>query len=199
MSMSSGEDLFDTALLLTMREDLQEMKTRTDQRLAELEETMKSLANDVKKLVVLRTVDSGDEEPKRRSAPSASKPPKEGTKEGTEESIDIEDISSNWNYIIAKKGGYNDLLHSSVHELLDMGEDAVSFLTFLIQKREYEVRQQLHQLQAEYQRLQGNQLQEHFRELWKSHYMLLKHKKLRTWKEEVFLAAFDAFITWLQT
>lgn len=193
MSTSSGEDLFDTALLLTMREELQAMKTQTEQRLAGLEETVQTLAADIKKLVVLRTVESTERKPAQKRQPQAG----EGQK--APDADDSEGISSQWNYIIAKKGGYNNLLYATVHELLELGEDSVNFLHFLVQKREYEVRQQLEQLQAEYQRLQGNQLQEHFRELWKSHYMLLKNKQTRTWKEEVFLAAFDAFISWLQT
>lgn len=193
---SGGEDLFDTALLLTLRDELRELKTQNDQRLAEVENTMKALANDVKKLVVLRTVEtkSGDASPKSPAAPRkpeepvASAAPKEEEEDG-----------SNWNYVIAKRGGYNTLLSQTVRDLLEMGADAVQFLNFLAQKRDYDVRQQLQQLQAEYQKLQGNQLQEHFRELWKSQYTLLKHKQARTWKEEVFLNAFDAFIEWLQT
>jgi hypothetical protein len=195
MSSSSKEDLFDTALLLTLREELQDMKAQTDQRLTGLEQTVKTLASDIKKLVVLRTVESKEGKPAKERQPQFGNVQKISDKEAS----DGEGISSQWNYIIARKGGYNNLLHVTVHELLELGENSVNFLLFLVQKREYEVRQQLEQLQAEYQRLQGNQLQEHFRELWKSHYMLLKNKQTRTWKEEVFLAAFDAFIAWLQT
>jgi hypothetical protein len=195
MSSSSKEDLFDTALLLTVREELQEMKAQTDQRLTGLEKMVNTLAGDIKKLVVLRTVEHKEEKPAENRQPQSDDLQKNSDNEAPES----EGISSQWNYIIARKGGYNNLLHVTVHELLELGEDSVNFLLFLVQKRQYEVQQQLEQLQAEYQRLQGNQLQEHFRELWKSHYMLLKNKQTRTWKEEVFLAAFDAFIAWLQT
>lgn len=196
MSMFRGEDQFDTALLLTMREDLQDLKTQTDQRFAELETIIKSLADDVKKLVVLRPADSvrGPESDTRVPAKSFAEVEIE-----TDGVADVEDISSNWNYIIVKKGGYNNLLHITVQELLELDEDGVNFLGYLAQRRTIEIQHRLQQLQAEYQRLQGNQLQEHFQELWRSHYILLKNKRSRTWKEEIFLAAFDAFISWIQT
>ena len=118
---------------------------------------------------------------------------------GTFVKEEIEEMGSNWNYIIARKGGYNNLLHITIQELLELGEDGADFLRYLTQERTVEIQHRLQQLQAEYQRLQGNQLQEHFQELWKSHYILLKNKQSRTWKEEIFLAAFDAFIAWVQT
>jgi len=196
MSTFQGEDQFDTALLLSMREELQILKSQTDERFSGLEEIVKSLADDVKKLVVLRSAAHQDATIQEIPPPGKVSPK---TAETTKPPVDIEDMSSSWNYLIAKKGGYNNLLYATVQELLELGEDGLAFLAFLAQKRETEVQQRLQQLQAEYQRLQGNQLQEHFRELWKSHYMLLKNKESRTWKEEIFLAAFDAFIAWIQS
>ena len=190
MSTFVGEDQFDTAILLTMREELQVLKLQTDARFSGLEEALTGMADDVKKLVVLRPATPGksvdNSESDDHQIPQKS-------------IVDIEGVSSSWNYIIAKKGGYNNLLYITVQELLELGEDGISFLVFLSQKRTLEVQQRLQQLQSEYKRLQGNQLQEHFQELWKSHYMLLKKKQSRTWKEGIFLAAFDAFIAWIQT
>lgn len=192
--MASGEDLFDTALLLTVRDELQAMKMQTDHRLTELETTVKTLAIDIKKLVVLRTVETKGEGSEIKSSPPSPKKPEHVVTTAAE----IEEMGGNWDYFIAKRGGYNNLLSQTLRDLLEMGGESVNFLTFLVQKREYDIRQQVQQLQAEYQKLKGSQLQEHFRELWKSHYTLLKHKQVRTWKEEVFLSAFDAFIEWLQ-
>jgi hypothetical protein len=200
MSTFQGEDQFDTALLLTMREELHHLKTQTDERLGGLEDAIATLAEEVKKLVVLRSAETrlrgsgdgaGDEFPPQETSEDVISP--------AEMIGDLEDVGGNWNYLIAQKGGYNNLLHIKVHELLELGENGTAFLTFLSQKRTTEVQNRLQQLQAEYQKLQGTQLQEHFRELWKSHYLLLKNKQARTWKEEIFLAAFDAFIAWIQT
>lgn len=197
MSTRHAEDQFDTALLLSMREDLQALHARTDARFSTLEQAVsvqadaiRDLSGEIKKLVVLRSAsspnaDAGEQAPAVAS-PGASM-------------ADGDDVSSHWNYIIAKKGGYNNILYTTTQELLELGEDGIAFLEFLAHKRDIEVRDRLEQLQAEYQRLQGNQLQEHFQELWKSHYLLLKSKQSRTWKEDIFLAAFDAFIAWIQT
>ena len=213
MSTLPTDDQFDTALLLTLRDELQNIKAQAEEvksqtgeikdqtanyehRLAELEDTVKELAKDIKKLVILRTVEAKDEKPDgeiKKQAPDIDKSDNKDDKK-----IDAEEISSYWNYVIAKKGGYNNILHVTIQELFKLGEDTVQFLAFLAQKREDEIRQQLEQLQAEYKKLQGSQLQEHFGELWKSHYSLLKKKRSRTWKEEIFLDAFDTFIDWLQ-
>jgi hypothetical protein len=199
-------DQFDTALLLTLRDELQNIKAQTeevkaqtanyDHRLAELEGTIKELAKDIKKLIILRTVEAKDERPDEEVKEQAPDIDKSDNKD--DKKSDAEEISSHWNYVVAKKGGYNNILHVTIQELFKLGEDSVQFLTFLAQKREDEIRQQLEQLQAEYKKLQGSQLQEHFGELWKSHYSLLKKKRSRTWKEEIFLDAFDTFIDWLQ-
>jgi len=196
MNMLPREDQFDIALLLTLREEFQVVKAQMMQnelRLTDLENIIKELAKDIKKMVVLRTVAPhvehlGEEVQKQHVEIDLSTVP-----EG-----DVEGLESNWSYVVAQKGGYNNILHLTVHELFSLGEGSIQFLTFLVQKREHEVKQRLRQLQAEYQKLQGSQLQEHFRELWKSHYALLKKKQSRTWKEEVFLESFDAFIAWIQ-
>jgi hypothetical protein len=83
----------------------------------------------------------------------------------------------------------------TMQDLLNLGEDAVPFLLFLTEKRHQEVEESVAQLQEEFQKQEGNQLQEHFKNLWELHYNLLKKKMVRTWKEEVFLEAFDAFIS----
>jgi hypothetical protein len=213
MSTLPADDQFDTALLLTLRDELQNIKSQTEDikaqteevksqtahyehRLAELEDTVKELAKDIKKLVILRTVEAKDKKPDgevKKQAPDVDKSDDKDNKK-----IDKEEMSSHWNYIVAQKGGYNSILRVTIRELFKLGEDSIQFLAFLAQKREAEIRQQLEQLQAEYKKLQGSQLQEHFGELWKSHYSLLKKKRARTWKEEIFLDAFDAFILWLQ-
>jgi hypothetical protein len=196
-TLPEDDDQFNTALLLTLREELQNVKAQTadyQPRLAEIENTVKDLAKDIKKLVVLRTVETEDKEPDekvKKQAPDIDL-------RGDNKEENAEEISSHWNYVVAKKGGYNNILHVTVQELFKVEEDPVQFLAFLTQKREHEIKQQLEQLQAEYKKLQGSQLQEHFGELWKSHYSLLKKKRARTWKEEIFLEAFDAFIIWLQ-
>jgi chromosome segregation ATPase len=212
MSTLPTEDQFDTALLLTLRDGLQNIKAQTEDikaqteevkaqtahyedRLAELEDTVKELAKDIKKLVILRTVEAKDKKPDeevKKQAPDSDK------SDDKDKKIDAEEMGSHWNYIVAQKGGYNSILRVTIRELFNLGEDSIQFLAFLAQKRETEIRQQLEQLQAEYKKLQGSQLQEHFGELWKSHYSLLKKKRARTWKEEIFLDAFDAFILWLQ-
>ena len=71
-----------------------------------------------------------------------------------------------WEYVIAQKGGYNHVLYTTIRDLFALSEDPVQFLAFLVQKRDAEIKEQLEQLQAEYKRLKGSQLQEHFRELW---------------------------------
>jgi len=204
MNTPPKKDQFDTALLLTLCDELQNVKAQTanyenyEQRLAEIEDTIKDLAKDIKKLVILRTVETkGDErdEDVKKQAPDKQTP---DIDQGDEKKIDVDEISSNWNYVVAKKGGYNNILHVTIQELFKLGESPIQFLAFLAQKRDHEIKQQMKQLQAEYKKLQGSQLQEHFGELWKSHYSLLKKKRTRTWKEEIFLDAFDTFIDWLQ-
>ena len=196
MSTFQGEDQFDTALLLTMREELQTLRSQTDARFSGLEEALQGLADDVKKLVVLQPP---PQDPPVDDEQSLLPPPSDNHYIHQEPGVDVEDVGSSWNYIIAQKGGYNNLLYVTIQELLDLGEDGIAFLAFLSQKRALEVQHRLQQLRSEYQRLQGNQLQEHFQELWKSHYLLLKHKQSRTWEEDIFLTAFDAFIIWIQT
>ena len=192
-------DQFDTALLLTLREELQMIKAQNTQhelRFTRLEDTIEDLARDIKKLIVLQafeTKEGGESDKESKKQPSSVE-----LSADNEVDVDGEGLSSNWSYLVVKKGGYNNLLYTTIRELFEFGEDPIQFLTFLVQKRQYEVQQRLQQLQAEYQKLTGSQLQEHFRELWKSHYILLKKKQNRSWKEEVFLEAFDAFIAWLQ-
>lgn len=112
--------------------------------------------------------------------------------------VDTEGVSTNWNYIVAKKGGYEEILYMTVQDFLSFEKDPVEFLTFLLEKRNEEVKESLHHLQEEYGKLEGHRLHKHFTQLWKLHHALLKKKAVRTWKEEVFLEAFDAFIAWLQ-
>jgi hypothetical protein len=196
MNTFQENDQFDTALLLTLREELQMIKAQNTQhelRFARLEDTIEDLARDIKKLIVLQAFETTEGKPDKESKKQS---PSVDLSDDNE--VDIDGLSSNWSYLVVKKGGYNNLLHTTIRELFEFGEDPIQFLTFLVQKRQYEVKQRLEQLQAEYQKLTGSQLQEHFRELWKSHYILLRKKQTRSWKEEVFLEAFDAFIAWLQ-
>ena len=112
--------------------------------------------------------------------------------------VDIEGVNSNWNYFVAQKGGFDEVLYLSVQDLLSLGDDSVQFLTFLCERRKQEVEDTVDQLQEEFEKLQGNQLQQHFKSLWELHHSLLKKKMVRTWKEEVFLDAFETFISWMQ-
>jgi len=86
----------------------------------------------------------------------------------------------------------------TMQDFLKLGENANDFLIFLRGKRDEEVKESLRHLQTEYENLGGHQLQQHFTELWELHHSLLKKKVIRTWKEEVFLEAFDAFLIGLQ-
>ncbi len=115
-----------------------------------------------------------------------------------EHEVDIEGVKSNWNYFVAQKGGYDEVLYMTMQDLLNLGEDSVQFLIFLAEKRHQEVVESVKQLQEEFQKQEGNQLQQHFKNLWELHHNLLKKKMVRTWKEEVFLNAFNTFISWLQ-
>jgi hypothetical protein len=183
------------SFLSWLRDEFQSIKAQNVQhelQLARLEDTIKDLAQDIKKLVTLWILEVNDEDfdgSPRKQHPHV---------DDSMHQVDVEGITSNWDYIVVKKGGYNNVLYTPVRELFQLEENPVEFLAFLVQKRENDIQQRLEQLQAEYQKLQGSQLQEHFRELWESHYTLLKKKRARTWKEEIFLEAFDAFLAWLQ-
>jgi len=189
------EDQFLDALLLALREDVQRMQTQSvtnEQRLVQVETMLTELTQNVKKILELPTFNA------RQAAPVQPVQPAQPAERPSSAPVEAELFSDKWNYFIAQRGGYNTILRITIQELLKLGDDPVHLLTFLIQTRQREIAEQLRQLQEEYQRLQGTQLQQHFRELWKSHYVLLKKKKARNWKEEIFLAAFDAFIAWLQ-
>lgn len=115
-----------------------------------------------------------------------------------ERDIDIEGVQSNWNYFVAQKGGYDEVLYMTVQDFLNFDYEPVEFFSFLLEKRTEEVKESLQHLQTEYENLEGNQLQKHFTELWELHHNLLKKKVIRTWKEEIFLEAFEAFLLWIQ-
>ncbi|MDY0093836.1 MAG: hypothetical protein RBT80_14175 [Candidatus Vecturithrix sp.] len=117
---------------------------------------------------------------------------------GEDHDIDVEGVQSNWNYFVAQKGGYDEVLYMTVQDFLNFNGDPVKFLSFLLEKRTEEVKESLKHLQSEYENLEGNQLQTHFTELWELHHNLLKKKVIRTWKEEIFLEAFEAFLLWIQ-
>ncbi len=110
------------------------------------------------------------------------------------------DAETNWNYFIAQKGGFDEALYMTVQDFLnvDRKRDAAQLLSFLLQKRNKEVDESFQHLKTEYENLEGHQLQKHFTELWDLHHSLLKKKIIRTWKEEIFLEAFDQFLKWLQ-
>jgi hypothetical protein len=196
----SKEDRFSehddyVSLLILLREEFQNLKTQNGQqelRLARLEDTINVLARDLKKLVTIWMFKSPDEHvvghAKRTSPRDELVPPQPLTDEA----------QGPWEYVIAQKGGYNHVLYLTIRDLFGLPEAPVQFLAFLVQKRDTEIKQQLEQLQAEYKKLKGSELQKHFKELWKSHYTLLKKKQGRTWKEEIFLEAFDALLAWLQ-
>ncbi|GAK50244.1 hypothetical protein U14_01471 [Candidatus Moduliflexus flocculans] len=110
------------------------------------------------------------------------------------------DADTNWNYFIAQKGGFDEVLYMTVQDFLnvDRKRDASQLLALLLQKRNKEVEESFQHLKTEYENLEGHQLQKHFTELWDLHHSLLKKKIIRTWKEEIFLEAFDQFLKWLQ-
>lgn len=105
----------------------------------------------------------------------------------------------NWEFFVAQKGGFDEVLYMTVQDFLGFpGQDPAQLVKFLIQKRDKEVEDSFQHLRTEYENLDGNQLQSHFRKLWQLHHNLLKKKIIRTWKEEIFLQAFNRFINWLQ-
>lgn len=110
------------------------------------------------------------------------------------------DADTNWDYFIAQKGGFDEVLYMTVQDFFNVERkrDAARLLGFLLQKRNKEVDESFQHLKTEYENLEGHQLQKHFTELWDLHHSLLKKKIIRTWKEEIFLEAFDQFLKWLQ-
>ena len=105
----------------------------------------------------------------------------------------------NWDFFVAQKGGFDEVLYMTVQDFLGFGaKDPAKLVGFLTQKRDKEVTESFQHLCAEYENLDGNQLQSHFTQLWQLHHNLLKKKIIRTWKEEIFLEAFNQFINWLQ-
>jgi hypothetical protein len=193
---STAYQTTDSPVLTSLRQEVEALKTqsiRVDSRLERIEQTVQHLAQEIRDFMASRTLDE------KAVKPAAGQQASGMAEAEPDNEVDVEGVTSNWNYIVAKKGGYNHILYVTVQELFELGKDPVQFLSFLVQKRETEIRMRFEQLQAEHQKLQGSQLQNHFKDLWKSHYTLLKKKQARTWKEEIFLEAFDAFIVWLQS
>ena len=115
-----------------------------------------------------------------------------------EESFNIPE-EVNWEFFVAQKGGFDEVLYMTVQDFLGFSEkNPAQLVNFLTQKRDKEVNESFQHLRTEYENLDGNQLQNHFTQLWELHHSLLKKKIIRTWKEEIFLEAFNEFISWLQ-
>lgn len=185
------------SMLSELYKEFQEVKThnsKLERRLLKIESAIEGLSLNIKALI---PEDSSIE----RDLETVDKYITEYIQAHSEEQehdIDIEGVNSNWNYFVAQKGGFDEVLYMTMLDLLKLSENSVELLTFLFEKRKKEVDETLHQLQEEFQRLEGNKLQQHFKNLWALHHDLLKKKMVRTWKEEVFLEAFETFISWLQ-
>lgn len=185
--------------MVRLQNDIQRVKEHTSElesRLEDLEITLKNLIQAMKMANTnqLALKQSAEQSPEQAAQTFMSRekqeiPPAES---------DMEGLRSAWSYFVAQKGGYDGVLYMTVQDFLNFEAHPVDFLAFLLEKRDNEVQETLEHLQTEYQKLQGSELQQHFRELWELHHNLLKKKIMRSWKEEIFLEAFDAFLSWLQ-
>ena len=182
------------ALLFELFEELKKHLVKLERRFAKMESTLEGLNQSVKKLDPSQPVETTHDTIDKFITEHIQ----ERLSQEEEDGVDIEGVNSNWNYFVAQKGGYDEVLYMTVQDFFNLESDPERFLAFLIGKRDEEVRESLLHLQTEYGKLEGNQLQKHFTELWELHHNLLKKKVLRTWKEEIFLEAFEAFLAWVQ-
>lgn len=188
----------DTALVEILKA-LRELKAdnlKVQQRLAKIETTIDRVAQDRSAVPPQSGGNNYDAIDKYITEQIQS-----GLEHESREDGEADDESDpNWNYFIAQKGGFDEILYMTVQDFLnlDRKKDTAQLLKFLLQKRNDEVKESFEHLRTEYDNLEGHQLQKHFTELWELHHNLLKKKIIRTWKEEIFLEAFDEFLTYLQ-
>lgn len=184
-------------ILKTLRE-LKSDNIKLQQRLSRIETTLENVAQEEKTPENLPTGEANyDTFDKFITAQIQNSLEQEAREDAGPVSPDAE---TNWNYFIAQKGGFDEVLYMTVQDFLnvDRKRDASQLLALLPQKRNKEVEESFQHLKTEYENLEGHQLQKHFTELWDLHHSLLKKKIIRTWKEEIFLEAFDQFLKWLQ-
>ncbi len=186
-----------TELLHEIR-DLRSDSTKLQRRLLRIESTLDSVSQDVKQLGLLPSAETNYDSIDKfiTEQIQGGLTQEEGEEPEHEEEAAEE---TNWNYFVARRGGFDEVLYMTVQDFLDIEKkDPAQLLVFLLQKRDDEVEESLLHLKTEYGNLEGNQLQNHFTELWELHHNLLKKKIIRTWKEEIFLEAFDKFLQWIQ-
>ena len=189
----------DDAALVEILKALRELKAenlKVQQRLAKIETTIDRVAQDRSVVPPPSGGNTYDVMDKYITEQIQSGLEHESREEGAED----DESDPNWNYFIAQKGGFDEILYMTVQDFLnlDRKKDTAQLLKFLLQKRNDEVKESFEHLRTEYDNLEGHQLQKHFTELWELHHNLLKKKIIRTWKEEIFLEAFDEFLTYLQ-
>lgn len=189
----------DDAALVEILKALRELKAenlKVQQRLAKIEATIDRLAQDRSVVPPPSGGNTYDAIDKYITEQIQSGLEHESREDGAAD----DESDPNWNYFIAQKGGFDEILYMTVQDFLnlDRKKDTAQLLKFLLQKRNDEVKESFEHLRTEYDNLEGHQLQKHFTELWELHHNLLKKKIIRTWKEEIFLEAFDEFLTYLQ-
>ncbi|MBD3307829.1 hypothetical protein GF339_15460 [candidate division KSB3 bacterium] len=185
---------------LDLKQELQIVKAHNvelEDRLVRIETIVEKLTRHVKTLTSPQQIESTHETIDKYITDYIQERLDEEQHEVVED-LDVEGVETNWHYFVAKKGGYDEVLYMTVQDFLTFEKDPVQFLAFLLKKRDEEVSESLQHLQTEYGKLEGHQLQQHFTELWELHHNLLKKKLIRTWKEEIFLEAFEAFLSWIQ-
>ncbi len=171
-------------------------------RLSRIESTMQSLLGQVRKLTptappetVYENIDQFITEQIQHNLEEQEA--HEGETPGESSSEVPEEV--NWEFFVAQKGGFDEMLYMTVQDFLGIHEkNSDRLVKFLIQKHAKEVEESFQHLRTEYENLEGSQLQSHFTKLWELHHKLLEKKIIRTWKEEIFLEAFNRFIRLLQ-
>ncbi len=197
--MKVQEKKFSAKILKEMRE-LQEESAGIQDRLSRIETTLHSLLGHVKQLIPNGSFDANyvniDQFITEQIEHSLTE--QKSLKSAVPLSPELSE-NRNWEFFVAKNGGFDEILYMTVQDFLALKDiNPVQFVIFLAQKRDKEVDEGFRRLRAEYRKLEGNQLQSHFTKLWEQHHSLLKKKVIRTWKEEIFLEAFNKFINWLQ-
>ena len=197
-NINEAGDVSLAELLREMRElrddnaKLQERLTRIESRITKLPEQLKNSSASPASEAHYETIDQFITDQIQQNLD------KEADEEELEDPPD-EEVEVNWEYFVAQKGGFDEVLYMTVQDFLGLREKEPDRLVkFLLEKRDQEVEGSFQHLRTEYENLEGNQLQDHFTKLWELHHNLLKKKIIRSWKEEIFLAAFDRFISWLQ-
>ncbi|PIE35718.1 hypothetical protein CSA56_03115 [candidate division KSB3 bacterium] len=186
-----------TELLHEIR-DLRSDNTKLQRRLLRMESTLDSLSEHVKQAGLLPSADINYDSIDTFITEQIQSGLAQQEADRLEENEEAGD-GMNWNYFISQRGGFDEVLYMTVQDFFSIEkQNPAQLLAFLLQRRDAEVEESLQHLKKEYENLERNLLQDHFTELWELHHNLLKKKIIRTWKEEIFLEAFDKFIRWIQ-